>query len=73
MAAGDAAPHEVTLAQGAGYVRVLHVVNSLDTPFCHIGARRFEQMRSADLPSNVHVFTVDMDRSPKRVGARRSG
>jgi thiol peroxidase len=59
--AGDAAPHEVSLASGAGRVRLMHVVNSLDTPVCHVGAHRFEQMRAADLPSNVDVYTVSMD------------
>jgi thiol peroxidase len=57
---GDAFPHEVTLADGAGRVRLLHVVNSLDTPVCHIGAHRFERM-AAELPSNVDVYTVSMD------------
>jgi thiol peroxidase len=57
---GDAAPHEVSLASGAGHVRLLHVVNSLDTPVCHVGAHRFEQMRAASLP-NVDVYTVSMD------------
>src|SRR6476659_4656324 len=58
--AGDAMPHEVTLADGAGRVRLLHVVNSLDTPVCHIGAHRFEQA-AATLPPNVDVYTVSMD------------
>ena len=58
--AGDAMPHEVTLADGAGRVRLLHVVNSLDTPVCHLGAHRFE--RGADeLPPNVDVYTISMD------------
>ena len=58
--AGDAVPHEVTLADGAGRVRLLHVVNSLDTPVCHLGAHRFEQA-AAQLPPNVDVYTVSMD------------
>jgi thiol peroxidase len=58
---GDPAPHEVTLSDGKGRVRLLHVVNSLDTPVCHIGAHRFESLRSAQLPSNVDVYTVSMD------------
>jgi thiol peroxidase len=75
LAAGDAAPdfaldalgpgeavaREVTLASGAGRVRLLHVVNSLDTPVCHVGAHQFEQRRTADLPSDVDVYTVSMD------------
>jgi thioredoxin-dependent peroxiredoxin len=58
---GEAAPREITLASGAGRVRLLHVVNSLDTPVCHVGAHRFEQLRTATLPSNVDVYTVSMD------------
>ena len=58
---GDAMPREVTLAGGAGRVRLLHVVNSLDTPVCHIGAHRFEQLRTAELPPTVDVYTVSMD------------
>jgi len=57
---GDAMPHEVTLADGAGRVRLLHVVNSLDTPVCHLGAHRFERL-AAELPPNVDVYTVSMD------------
>jgi thiol peroxidase len=58
---GDAATREITLASGAGRVRLLHVVNSLDTPVCHIGAHRFEDLRTAQLPPNVDVYTVSMD------------
>jgi len=58
---GEAVPREITLASSAGRVRLLHVVNSLDTPVCHVGAHRFEQSRAADLPSNVDVYTVSMD------------
>lgn len=57
---GDAMPHEVTLADGAGRVRLLHVVNSLDTPVCDLGAHRFERA-VAELPPNVDVYTVSMD------------
>jgi thiol peroxidase len=58
---GDALPSEVTLSSGKGRVRLLHVVNSLDTPVCHVGAHRFETIRSAELPSTVDVYTVSMD------------
>ena len=58
---GDAAPHEISLENGRGRVRLLHVVNSLDTPVCHVGAHRFEQMRAESLPPNVDVYTVSMD------------
>ena len=58
---GESVAREVSLASGAGRVRLLHVVNSLDTPVCHVGAHRFEQVRTAELPSNVDVYTVSMD------------
>ena len=58
--AGDAFPHEVTLADSRGRVRLLHVVNSLDTPVCHVGAHRFEKSVTT-LPPNVDVYTVSMD------------
>ena len=61
LAPGEAMPREVTLASGNGRVRLLHVVNSLDTPVCHVGAHRFEQLRTAELPPNVDVYTVSMD------------
>ena len=60
LAPGEALPREVTLADGAGRVRLLHVVNSLDTPVCHIGTHRFEQAVN-DLPPLVDVYTVSMD------------
>ena len=60
LAPGEPMPREVTLADGAGRVRLLHVVNSLDTPVCNIGAHRFERAVD-DLPPNVDVYTVSMD------------
>jgi thiol peroxidase len=58
---GDAVTHDVTLASGAGRVRLLHVVNSLDTPVCHVGAHRFESLLATELPPSVDVYTVSMD------------
>src|SRR3954462_2984742 len=69
---GDAAPdfaldsfdgeamQTVVLADSAGSVRLLNVVNSLDTPVCHTETHRWEQLR-ADLPGNVQVYTISMD------------
>ena len=54
-------PREVRLSDSTGRVRLLHVVNSLDTPVCHIGAHRFDELRDAELPPNVDVYTVSMD------------
>jgi thioredoxin-dependent peroxiredoxin len=56
----DSAIHPVRLEDSAGRVRLLNVVNSLDTPVCHVETRRWEELR-ADLPSNVSIYTVSMD------------
>jgi len=56
----DSAIHRVQLEDSAGTVRLLNVVNSLDTPVCHVETRRWEELR-ADLPSNVRIYTVSMD------------
>jgi thiol peroxidase len=70
--AGEAAPEfaldhfdgsavrPVRLADSAGQVRLLNVVNSLDTPVCHVETRRWEELRG-DLPPDVRVYTVSMD------------
>ncbi|HEV2236886.1 MAG TPA: thiol peroxidase [Ktedonobacterales bacterium] len=50
----------VRLADTMGSVRVLNVVNSLDTPVCHIETRRWDGLR-ADLPAGVVLYTVSMD------------
>lgn len=72
LLSGDAAPdfvldsfdgeamQTVRLADSAGSVRLLNVINSLDTPVCHIETHRWEGLR-ADLPPNVQVYTVSMD------------
>jgi thiol peroxidase len=51
---------EVSLADSAGEVRLLNVVNSLDTPVCHVETRRWEQLRP-DLPPDLRVYTISMD------------
>jgi len=58
--ATDSAIHQVRLADSAGMVRLLNVVNSLDTPVCDVETRHWETLR-ADLPSNVHIYTISMD------------
>jgi thiol peroxidase len=50
----------VALADSDGSIRILNVVNSLDTPVCDIETRRWEQLRS-DLPDGVVVLTISMD------------
>jgi thiol peroxidase len=73
LQAGDAAPNfalehfdpktsamrTVTLADSAGKVRLLNIVNSLDTPVCHIETQRWERSLP-DLPG-VELYTVSMD------------
>ena len=49
----------VTLADSAGKVRLFNIVNSVDTPVCHIETKRWETSR-ADIPG-VEVYTVSMD------------
>jgi thiol peroxidase len=50
----------VHLADSDGTVRLLNVVNSLDTPVCHVETRRWETLRK-DLPPGVVVHTISMD------------
>lgn len=56
----DGAMATVTLADSAGQVRLLNVVNSLDTPVCHTETNRWERLR-AELPADVRISTVSMD------------
>lgn len=56
----DGAVRTVRLADSAGTVRLLNVINSLDTPVCHVETRRWEGLR-ADLPPGVTVYTISMD------------
>lgn len=50
----------VRLADSAGRVRLLNVVNSVDTPVCHIETRRWDELRR-DLPESVVLYTISMD------------
>jgi thiol peroxidase len=54
------AMQSVTLADTAGKVRLLNIVNSLDTPICEVETRRWERLR-ANLPADVVLYTVSMD------------
>lgn len=56
----ESAMQAVRLADSAGSVRLLNVINSLDTPVCHIETHRWEGLR-AELPPGVIVYTVSMD------------
>lgn len=65
----------VRLGDNSGQVRLLNVVNSVDTPVCHIETRRWDGLRE-DLPPEVVLLTISMDlpfaqarwRSSERVG-----
>ncbi len=50
----------VRLADTAGLVRLLNVVNSLDTPVCHVETRRWETLLE-ELPPEVRLYTISMD------------
>lgn len=50
----------VTLRDSDGSVRLLNVVNSLDTPMCHLETHRWEDTRG-ELPEGVIVYTISMD------------
>src|SRR6476469_2185649 len=56
----ESAMKQVNLADSAGTVRLLNVVNSLDTPVCHVETRRWEGLRG-DLPAGTTVYTISMD------------
>ncbi|HEX7737810.1 MAG TPA: thiol peroxidase [Ktedonobacteraceae bacterium] len=58
--ASDSSIHQMSLADSAGTVRLLNVVNSLDTPVCQVETRRWEQL-AQDLPPEVQVYTISMD------------
>lgn len=50
----------VRRADSDGKVRLLNIVNSLDTPVCQIETRRWDAIRH-ELPNDVILFTVSMD------------
>ena len=67
--AGDAAPdfrvvdnglQPVTLASGAGKIRLITVVPSLDTPVCDSMTRRFNQ-EVFKFPATAEIYTISLD------------
>src|SRR5690349_3408627 len=50
--AGAGAMRQVRLSDSSGTVRLLNVINSLDTPVCHAETRRWDELR-ANLPEAV--------------------
>jgi Peroxiredoxin len=52
---------QIQLSDSKGKVRLLNVINSLDTPVCHVETQRWESIRG-DLPrEDVVVYTISMD------------
>ncbi len=56
----DGAIRQARLADTAGRVRLLNIVNSLDTPVCEAETRSWERLRH-ELPEEVVTLTVSMD------------
>jgi thioredoxin-dependent peroxiredoxin len=56
----DSSIRIVRLADSAGKVRLLNVINSIDTPVCHVETCRWERHLS-ELPPGVVLYTVAMD------------
>jgi thiol peroxidase len=52
---------KVKLSDTTGKVRLLNVINSIDTPVCHVETHRWESSRSNELPDEVIIYTVSMD------------
>jgi thioredoxin-dependent peroxiredoxin len=50
----------VRLADSTGQVRLLNVINSLDTPVCDVETRRWDTLRQ-DMPPDAQVYTISMD------------
>jgi thiol peroxidase len=53
----DSSIRQVRLADSAGTVRLLNVINSLDTPVCRTETRRWEQL-SKELSSDACVYSL---------------
>lgn len=58
--AAAGAMRQIQLSDSTGKVRLLNIINSLDTPVCHVETKHWENIR-ADLPDDVVVYTVSMD------------
>jgi thiol peroxidase len=51
---------QMKLSESDGQVRILNVINSLDTPVCQIETGRWESLR-LHLPPGVQIYTISMD------------
>lgn len=52
---------QVQLSDSKGKVRLLNIINSLDTPVCHVETQRWESIRVTLPPEDVVVYTISMD------------
>ena len=50
---------QVQLADSAGSVRLLNVINSIDTPVCHVETLAWQQRLRTD--AAVRIYTISMD------------
>jgi len=50
----------VRLGDSSRKVRLLNVINSLDTPVCHTETLQWQQLRAA-MPPGIVIYTVSMD------------
>lgn len=57
---GAVFPEPVTLEDGAGHIRLLNVINSIDTPVCHVETCRWQHLLG-ELPAGVILYTISMD------------
>jgi len=57
---GDDSIRPVKLSDSAGAVRLLNVVNSVDTAVCDVETKRWDEL-GRDLPTSARIFTVSMD------------
>src|SRR5215510_13871502 len=53
--------NQIQLSDSNGKIRLLNIVNSLDTPVCHVETQRWESIRVALPPQDVVVYTISMD------------
>ena len=63
----DLVVRTISLADSAGLVRLLSVVNSLERPICQRVTRQWEAL-CAILPANACIYTVSMDSPQMQAG-----
>jgi thiol peroxidase len=57
---GAGMPVGVSLEDSRGSVRLLNVINSVDTPVCNVETKKWQAMLSS-LGSDVALYTISMD------------